>query len=573
MPHRSAFTHTGALILALTLILQSSLAQAAVEPVSSSSATVGWFGAVPFTNHVASSPVLGGGYPVQPVTNAYVPGTCGPQPLNSNRSESWIAVKPGTEDLIGVSKFFISKWSTFYDFHLGSYTILGGTPAGNNQVQGYECTTLGGNQDMPPSWTMNTDPNVDFDTQGRAYQVTLPFNAYWQNMHPNAAVMASYTDDMGRHWVTANGGKPLETSPNSSSLQYGHVEDKQFIAVNHIPGHVYQDHVYAVWSVFNGAPNGGSVDLRISVSRDRGATFSRYNSFPMPSVSGRQNFYVQPSIDANGDLYIAFASTEQDKKSGQATLWVAKSTDDANTFSFYRAVTGVGLIPSCCLPNTTFRDGIAESFAASPTYPGHLYMAYEDWDIATGQFDVKFVQSRDGGANWSAPRKVNDNPESAALGYTDQFQPTIAAGPGGAVAIAFYDRRQACPSDPSVLADDVGNTNFCIDTTLQAYKDTGGAAVPVAPNVRISEFTWDPMNPGQHVGGIGQMACAAHRDPCTERAFIGDYFGLAISGGNIYALSVSTHYPSFVPADEGGLVYYQQQVLATVPRWAFGAGY
>jgi len=52
--------------------------------------------------------------------------------------------------------------------------------------------------------------------------------------------------------------------------------------------------------------------------------------------------------------------------------------------------------------------------------------------------------------------------------------------------------------------------------------------------------------------------------------FIGDYFGLAVSSGNIYALFVSTHYPSDVTADGGGPVYYQQQVLATVPRSDFG---
>jgi hypothetical protein len=55
--------------------------------------------------------------------------------------------------------------------------------------------------------------------------------------------------------------------------------------------------------------------------------------------------------------------------------------------------------------------------------------------------------------------------------------------------------------------------------------------------------------------------------------FIGDYFGLAVSDHNIYALSVSTHYPSDVTADGGGPVYYQQQVLATAPRSDFGAGY
>ena len=553
----SARSHTGALILAITLVLQASSAGSAASPL--------WSSAVTFTNVVASSPVAGGGYPANP---EYVPGTCGPQQLNSNRSESWIAVKPGTEDLVGTSKFFISKWSTFYDFHLGSYKIMGGTPISNNQVQGYECTTVG-TQEMPPSWTMNTDPNADFDSKGRVYQTTLPFNAYWQNLHPNAAVMVSYSDDMGAHWVTANGGQPLEQSPNASSVQFGHVEDKQFIAVNHIPGNRYQDHIYAVWSVFNGS----SVDLRIAVSRDRGATFSRYNSFTTPSVSGKASFYVQPSIDANGDLYLGFVGEDKQTKGSQVSIYVAKSTDDAQTFTFSKAVSGIGLIPSCCLPNTTFRDGITESFAASPTYAGHLYAAYEDWDLTNGQFDVKFVQSTDGGATWTAPAKVNDNAESAALGYTDQFQPTIAAGPNGAVAIAFYDRRAACPSDPSVLPADVGRANLCIDTTLQAYKDRGGGARAKLANTRFTTFTWDPLNPAQHVDGIGQMACAAHRDPCTANAFIGDYFGLAISAGNIYGFFVSTHYPSSVLADEGGPVYYQQQVLATVSRSVYGTGY
>jgi len=166
---------------------------------------------------------------------------------------------------------------------------------------------------------------------------------------------------------------------------------------------------------------------------------------------------------------------------------------------------------------------------------------------------------------------VNDAPNSAT---TDQFQPSIAAGPGGAVAVAFYDRQRACPSDPSVLPADVGRTNFCIDTSLQAYKDSGTGAVPVGANVRMSKYTWDPEQPGQHLGGLSQYPCAGARDPCpTGRGFIGDYFGLAISAHNIYALMVSTHYPSSVTADEGGPVYYQQQVLATVPRSDFGPGY
>jgi len=153
------------------------------------------------------------------------------------------------------------------------------------------------------------------------------------------------------------------------------------------------------------------------------------------------------------------------------------------------------------------------------------YITYENWNGT--QMDVKFIQSTDGGRTWLPPKTVNDNRDPAGRS-TDQFQPSIAAGPGGAVAVAFYDRRKACPNDPSVRPQDVGQKNFCIDTSLQAYKDNGSGAEPVKANYRISEDTWDPMNPDQHVKGIGQMACAGHTDPCSV-AFIGDYFGLAIS--------------------------------------------
>jgi hypothetical protein len=518
----------------------------------------GWSVTVPFTNQVASSPARGGGYPVPAGATAPDPGTCRLGDYNSNRSESWIAVKPGTEDLVGASKFFFENFSTFYDFHLGSYTIPNGVPGQNTQIPGYDCISTG-TQAMPPSWTNNTDPNVDFDTQGRVYQATLPFNAFWVNMHPNGAIGAVYSDNLGRTWTVGNGGQYMGHLSNSSSFSFGDVVDKQWIAVNRSPLSPYRDHVYVMWSIFNGV-NG--TEIWFSKSTDRGVTFSPQARITPPNVLGPSNTYIYPSVDAAGNLYASVASFKA-SGSTDAELWVAKSTDDGNTFTWYDTGARATGTPGPDLPNTTFRDGILENFAASPTYPGHLYLTYEDWDGT--QMDTKFTQSTDGGATWSTPVVVNDDGTG-----TDQFQPSVAAGPGGAVAVAFYDRRQACPSDKSVRPQDVGRTNFCIDTSLQAYKDSGSGAVPVGPNVRMSEFTWDPMEPDQHVGGIGQIACASHSDPCLVRAFIGDYFGLAVSGANIYGLFVSTHYPSTVKADEGGKVYYQQQVLATVPRSDFG---
>jgi hypothetical protein len=529
-----------------------------------------WSASVAFTNVVASSPTTGGGYPVPPGSRVPEAGTCGPGPFNANHSESWLAVKPGTEDLVGSSKFFFDKYSTFYMFYLGANQILNGTPSGNNQVQGYDCLSTG-TQEMPPSWTNTTDPNVDFDTKGRVYQTTLPFNSFFDatKLHPDGEIDLSYSDDLGRHWVKGNGGQALEPPNNASAKQLGHVEDKQWVAVNHIVGNVNQDHVYAAWAVFNG--NGGGIKVRMAVSRDRGQTFDKAVTITPPAEVGAGATYVYPEIDAAGSVYVAVVSFPPN--GGSHTIYVARSTDDVRTFGPFVPITTVTIPPGEVYPNTRFRSGIAENFAASPTYPGHLYLTFEEWDPILGQSDVKFTQSTDGGQHWSTPVVVNDNVDAVGV-PTDQFQPSVAAGPNGAVAVAFYDRRQACPNDPSVLAADVGRTNFCIDTSLQAYKDSGSGAMPVGANARISQFTWDPEQPAQHLGGLSQYPCAGARDPCPRGSgFIGDYFGLAISTHNIYALMVSTHYPSNVTATEGGPIYYQQQVLSTVPRTALGAGY
>jgi hypothetical protein len=532
--------------------------------VAANASAAGWTSSVPFTNQVASSPVPGAGYPA--ADGIPVPGECGPGSMNSNRSESWIAVKPGTENAVGTSKFFFDKYSTFYNFYLGAYTIQNGQVAGNTFLPGYDCVTTG-SQEMPPSWTNNTDPNVAFDSQGRAYQISLPFNAYWTNLHPNGAISGDFSDDLGKTWTRSKGADKfgyIEFLNNQTSLATGGFEDKQWVAANHFATTKYRDHVYAMWAIFNGQ----GIKLRLAVSRDRGATYSMPVTISSPSDTGPSNFGVYPSVDAAGNLYVAFAAYRVKTGGFDANIYVTRSTDDGATFTPWTRVDFARGYPGD-FQNGDFRDGILLNFAASPTYPGHAYVTYEDYNAATGTMDVKLAYTTDGALTFTNLGAVND--AATVKDGTDQFQPSVAAGPSGAVAVAFYDRRANCPVGvPSVVQ--AGKANACIDVSVQAYKDNGSLLSPVLSNVRASKFSWDPAEPVQKVDGIGQIACYAHRDPCPG-VFIGDYFGLAISSGNIYTLAVSTHYPSSVTADGGGPVYYQQQVLGTLPRSGFGTGY
>ena len=74
------------------------------------------------------------------------------------------------------------------------------------------------------------------------------------------------------------------------------------MAVNHFPGTAFQDHVYAMWTTFNGAAGNGKI--RLAVSRDRGLTFEKPVSHsPPPGVTRlpRPRPYVYPSVGLGRD--------------------------------------------------------------------------------------------------------------------------------------------------------------------------------------------------------------------------------------------------------------------------------
>jgi hypothetical protein len=75
-----------------------------------------WQASVTIENQVASQPTKCGGHPLSAGSIVPSAGRCRPGMYNANLSESWLAVRPGAEDLVGTSKIFFEKYSTFYMF-------------------------------------------------------------------------------------------------------------------------------------------------------------------------------------------------------------------------------------------------------------------------------------------------------------------------------------------------------------------------------------------------------------------------------------------------------------------------
>ena len=214
--------------------------------------------------------------------------------------------------------------------------------------------------------------------------------------------------------------------------------------------------------------------------------------------------------------------------------------------------------PPLTYANTTFRDGIENTFATGPVaVRGHypLYVSYEDYSAGVG--NVELTASYDGGATWTAPVRVNDN-----AGAVDEFQPNLTTAADGTVSVAFYDRRLPCPAAGTAeaaaagLASDTvnpnysgslppyGATNYCVNASVQFYDPSLRA---LGHNVRISAHTFDPQLNSPH------PTCAA----CTG-TFIGDYFGNAVGGTTDWSTFVSTY------NDGPNAGNHQQQVVSSV---------
>jgi hypothetical protein len=459
-------------------------------------------------NIQASSPVQGGASDANNVCQGVVT-------YNAGHGESDIQVDPqNSNHLLAASKFFYSD--SQYIFHLGSYLSTdGGDTFSNGIIPGYDCRTSGNLLD----WRNSTDPSVTFDGQGNAYTLVLAYNTSSTNT-TDAVIGISKSTDGGATW----GAPTILAKEQSAAL--GDSFDKEW-AVAH------GNYVFAAWAVFNGS----SVTPYYSYSSDAGATWSSPAKLVSSSINQAQNTYVYPRFAPDGTLYVAYTDTpiKQQQKYGTEIVYVQKSTDGGKTFTNLGPVVSFAS-PPAVYQNTTFRDGIDDYFQVSP-YDGSLLLAYQAYNLeGTGTTDIFATISHDGGATWSTPILVNDDPNT---GSTDQLQPAIAASPSnGHIAVAFYDRRLPCPSTANILPADVGETNFCINTSVQFYD---ASLTPIGHNVRATLSTWDPQ-----------------QQPVTDdygEGFIGDYFGLALSGTQTFVLNVST-------ANLGGNPsHYQQQVL------------
>lgn len=500
-----------------------------------------------------------GPYPTQSGSN---PGYPAATPmLVKDHSESDIRVDPtNSRHLIGQSKWFVSAEG--YNHLLGFYESFDGgtTWPVQGHVPGYE------------GWTDNTDPVGAFDRYGNFYSLVLPYQfAYTAdgghnfninpNQEPNPSIPAEAVSIAVRphgattatQWLTTRNGRPdyIAVYP-----MQGREPDKQWITIDTNPASPFVDRIYAMWVVFTG-PYTPHAYVAVAQALPDGTHTDWSAPISLPETGGTPQgaTYLLPHVAPDGTVYTTLTNEAPAHGSFNTTIFLDQSHDGGITWTASAPVIRNVTNPPFRYTNTTFRDGISDTFGVGTTkvngnYP--LYLAWEDG--SAGVSNVLLAASYDGGTTWTAPIQVNDN-----AGTADEFQPNLDVAANGKVSVAFYDRRLACASAGTAEAaaaglalDQVnpmyastppyGATNYCINTSVQFYTRT---LAPLGNNIRISAHAWDPQLNAPHT------SC-----PTCVTTFIGDYFGISSADGSLYTTSVSTFDDGTNPN------HYQQQVIA-----------
>ena len=454
----------------------------------------------------------------------------------NSHSEPFIAMNPlDPSNLVAGSKQYQNLEG--YKFKIGTYQSSNGgrTWRDNGHLPGYPVQT--GNEGS--GYHVVSDIWHAFDDEGNAYAMVLDnppgsaTDAGWgMTLHKSA--------DGGKTW---SGRIPIDEKSDPVTKQ-GFLADKNALVVdNYGPDHDGKTgNMYACWSEDSAQAN---LAVALKKSTDGGKTWGtkQFISGADRTILGCFPVVAPPAKPGTpGDVYVFWLDFSMSR------IRMAKSTDGGDSFSPPATVASINRVDG--FPNSAFRNDSLPTAGVDPA-DGTLYVAWDDLHVKKPadtcppdsaapadqvcDSDILITKSKDGGATWTAPTRVNQDPVANGK---DQFQPQLAVTPGGQLNMMWFDRR----NDPQ---------DFYIDTFVGRSNDKGATW----HETRVTKKMWDPsVNPPISTSG----------------QFIGDYQGMAASDCAATPFWNDTS-ASQLPASDPGYSKWQEVYSAIVPNsTAFG---
>ncbi len=437
--------------------------------------------AAALTLAVAASPVLAAAA-VHQVTNGgndpFASCTAGSAGFNYARSEvePYASVNPTNENNV-VTVVQQDRWSNG-----GAHGLVAGVTTNGGaswSVVPLPFSACAANAPAELRYERASDPWVSFGPGtaadpahgATAYALSLSFN---QSVGKNGnTVGAAVSYDGGLSWVRAQSlrsdaqsGVPLPVE----DADFQHFHDKESVTADPTrPGTAY-----AVWDVVIGPNANIEADLNSSAftdftlfsrTTDFGATWSPVrviNTSSNPTSEHNQTIGNIIVVDPRtGTLYNFFnqifntgsnAGGNPDGLHGSNAAF-QKSTDAGLTWTDAQIIApmnAAGVVdPNNVDPRTNkapapFRVGDGLPAPAVDPRTGELYVVWEDARF-TGTEETVTTRSVDGGATWSAPKRVNTPTGRPAFTPTVEVTDSGRAGVAGVVGVTYYELGATAP--------------------------------------------------------------------------------------------------------------------------------
>lgn len=229
--------------------------------------------------------------------------------------------------------------------------------------------------------------------------------------------------------------------------------------------------IYVVWEDYRE----GNWDIYFSNSTTgAGGTWSSNVNVDGNGITTANQELTSLVLDKSGKLHVVWA----DDRNGYDDIYYANSTDGGDTWS-----------SSVCVDDASSVHARAPSIAVDDE--GNVYVVW--YDDRSGNYDVYFAKSTDGGITWTKPNtRVND-----VTTYQQQV-PSIAVFGNGATAnvyVAWTDNRFAATNDMDVYlsnSTDGGNTfntSICVnDDFTNEYQLSPSVAVDNNGNLYVAWY-------------------------------------------------------------------------------------
>jgi hypothetical protein len=320
------------------------------------------------------------------------------------------------------------------------------------------CT--GGNAGNGGDYARATDPWVAISPDGTAYQMALGTSGGSFAPGSRNAMLVSRSADGGRTWGRAT----VLVSDGA-----GFFNDKNTITADPADARF----AYATWDRLVAGDAGGPTWFARTI--DGGLTWEAARNIYDPGPTS-QTIGNVIAVLPDGSLVLLFNRIDASGGGTTSSLNVIRSADKGATWSAPARVSSFTPLGARDPDTgTNIRDGaIIPQIAAGPN--GDVFVTWQDARSSNGLRDgILLSRSRDGGATWSTPVRVNADPAVQA------FTPAINVRADGTIGITYYDLRSNT-ADAATLPTDYWLARSSDGVTWQETRVSATFDLAFAPN-------------------------------------------------------------------------------------------